>query len=101
MKEAKSLEEILKNVIKILGGPKHINEEDMCEAWKGAAGAAAAGHSRPVVLKKASLIVNVDGSSWLYELTTKKKDILTKMQAALKGKKLKEIRFRIGAVKKT
>jgi hypothetical protein len=42
----------------------------------------------------------VDNSSWLFELTLKKRIILKKLQAGLEGKKLKDIRFRIGDIKR-
>lgn len=102
MKEEKGpLEGLLKKVIKKIGGPKHLTEEDMCRAWEESVGAAAARHSRPTSFKKSSLIVNVDGSSWLYELTTKKREILAKVQTSFEGKKIKDIRFRVGEVKKS
>ncbi|MDD5422208.1 MAG: DUF721 domain-containing protein [Candidatus Omnitrophica bacterium] len=98
-KDKKSIEDILKRVIKTLGPEKRLSEEDIIEIWKEAAGEAGASHSRPVSLRKSNMIVNVDGSSWLYELTTKKREILKKLEGRLKGKKLKDIRFRIGEIK--
>jgi len=100
MKKQRSIGDLLKDVIKDLGKPSRLSEEDMMGAWKDAAGEAAARHTRPVSFRKSSLIVNVDGSSWLYELTLKKKDILQRLEGRLKGKKLKDIRFRIGDTKK-
>jgi hypothetical protein len=41
----------------------------------------------------------VDHSSWLYELTVGKKQILKKMEEALKSKKIKEITLRIGELR--
>jgi predicted nucleic acid-binding Zn ribbon protein len=100
MKKQKSIGDLIKDVIKDLGKTSRLSEEDMMGAWKDAAGEAAARHTRPVSFRKSSLIVNVDGSSWLYELTLKKKEILKKLEGRLKGKKLKDIRFRIGDTKK-
>lgn len=92
------LESILKDVIKDLGR-KRPGEEEIGEAWARACGEAAAKHSRPVSFKKSVLVVNVDGSSWLYELTTMKRGILAKLDRDLKGKKkVKDIRFRIGSI---
>lgn len=98
-KEKVSIGAVVKNVIKNLGGKGRLSEEEMFEIWKGAAGEAAATHSRPVSLKKSSLIVNVDGSSWLYELTMQKKGILQKLEGKIAGKQLKDIRFRVGETK--
>jgi predicted nucleic acid-binding Zn ribbon protein len=91
--------DILKKVVSILG-KKKLTEEMLEDAWVKAAGDDAAGHTKCVGLKRAVLIVNVDVSSWLYELTTKKRDILAKMQESLEGKKIKEIRLRIGDIKR-
>ena len=95
----KPLEGLLKTVIKALGPGGRVSEEEMAEAWEEAVGAQAATHSRPVSLRRGELIVNVDGSSWLYELTLKKRGITEKLTAKLRKGKLKNIRFRIGEVK--
>ena len=100
MKKSGSIEEILKDVVKKMIGPKgRPSEEDVALFWAEAAGEAAARHSKPVAFKKSVLTVNVDGSSWLYELTTKKKEIIKKLEGKFTGKKVKDIRFRIGELK--
>ena len=98
--EGAPLSGLIKGIIKNLGGGGRPTEEEMAEKWKDAVGKAAFKHSRPVSFKKLSLTVNVDGSSWLYELTTRKREILKKLEGSLGRKKLKEIRFRIGEIKK-
>jgi len=95
---ARPLGDIVGGILKDLGGKGRVTEEDMYEAWRQAAGDAAAKHSRPVSFKKATIFVNVDRSSWLYELTVKKKEILQKLSAALRSKKVGDIRFRIGDI---
>jgi predicted nucleic acid-binding Zn ribbon protein len=97
-REEKPLAGILKRVIKGIGGPARLTEEEMHAAWAAAAGSEAARHSRPVSFKKAAVFVNVDRSSWLYELTTRKKEILAKLEERLKGRKFRDIRFRIGDI---
>lgn len=97
--DQKPLAEALKNVIKDLSGKARLGEEEIAEAWNASVGADAARHSRPVSLNKGTIAVNVDSSGWLYELTVKKKDILKQLEAALKGKKIIDIRLRIGEVK--
>lgn len=96
--KAGSLGSELQNIIsKLKKG--HVSEKDMAGAWKAAAGARAFRHTKPVTLKKARLVVNVDGSGWLYELTLKKREILKKLEEKLKPKKIREIKFRIGEIK--
>ena len=76
-----------------------LTEEDVKAAWDAAVGEKAAAHSRPRTLRGSRLIISVDGSGWLYELTIRKKEILKKMEETLKGKKIKEITLRIGELK--
>jgi len=97
--KGKSFKAIIKTVIKALGPGGRISEEEMAGAWEEAVGAQAATHTRPVALRRGELIVNVDGSSWLYELTLRKREVLEKLASRLKGRKLKNIRFRIGELK--
>ncbi len=75
-----------------------LTEEEMFEAWRNAAGDTASQHSRPVSFKKTTLVVNVDRSSWLYELTVNKKNILQKLDGKLKDKKIGDIRLRMGDI---
>lgn len=91
------LEGILKNVIKKIS-KKRPSEIEIWDAWERAVGGAAARHSRPVSLQKSVLIVNVDMSTWLYELSTAQGEILKKLSLALKKNKVKDIRFRIGDI---
>lgn len=97
--EKKPLEEVLRKVVKNLGPKGRMTEEEVALAWENAAGHAARRHSRPVSFNKTTLVVNVDGSSWLYNLTLKKKEILGKMSGVPGGGKFKDIRFRIGDLK--
>jgi predicted nucleic acid-binding Zn ribbon protein len=93
------LEEILKRIVSGIGDKNSLTEEDVKAAWDAAVGERAAAHSRPRSLRASRLIVAVDGSSWLYELAVRKKEILKKMEEFLKGKKIKDITLRIGDLK--
>jgi len=95
---ADSLKNLLKKTIKKLRPGARLTQEEMTAIWKGAAGDVAGKHTQPISFRKATLIVNVDDSGWLYELTTRKKEILGKLEGKLGEKKLKDIRFRIGEI---
>ena len=97
--KAEHFSQLIGKVIDALTGGERLGEEEIERAWRRAAGEAAARHSRPVSFKKASLVVNVASSSWLYELTVRKREIVKTLESELKGKKIKELRFRIGDIK--
>ncbi|MFA5143186.1 MAG: DUF721 domain-containing protein [Candidatus Omnitrophota bacterium] len=96
----KTIGDIVKKVIKTLRSKKGVTEEEIVKAWGEAVGRQAAGHTRPVSVRRSVLMVNVDDSGWLYELTTKKRDILKKLEGRMGAKPLKGLRLRIGEIKK-
>lgn len=93
--------DLVGNVINNLAGKERLGEEEIEGAWRKAAGDAAARHSHPVSFKKGCLVVNIQSSSWLYELTVRKKEILAALEGELKKKKIRELRFRIGDIKES
>ncbi len=97
--EKKPLEGLVKSIIGNFAGKERLTEEEIRSAWSHVVGPRAAKHSRPRSFKDSRLIVHVDDSGWLYELTTRKKYILNNLSLGLKGKKLKDITFRIGDLK--
>ncbi|MEA3305221.1 MAG: DciA family protein [Candidatus Omnitrophota bacterium] len=66
------------------------------KAWEETAGEKAFVHSKPASLRKKKLVINVDGSSWLYELTLRKEELLDGLKKKLGKNKIKELQFRIG-----
>lgn len=59
------------------------------------------GHIKFNTLKKGTLNLNVDSSSWLYALTLKKEELLLNLNKGLnKADEIQDIRFFIGTVKK-
>ena len=98
-KAKKPLEDLVKSIIGNFAGKEKLTEEEIRSAWGLVVGEQAAKHSRPRSFAESRLIVHVDDSSWLYELTTRKKYILNNLSSELKGKKLKDITFRIGELK--
>jgi predicted nucleic acid-binding Zn ribbon protein len=95
MKTAR-IDGVIKSVIEKLEKDPRPTSEDIGAAWKEAAGEKAARHTKPASLRKKNLVINVDGSSWLYELTLRKESLLAAMKKRLGGKKIKELQFRIG-----
>jgi predicted nucleic acid-binding Zn ribbon protein len=89
---------LVKDALKKLGGAKPFTAQDARAVWAKAAGKKAARHSQPVSFRRSRLVVNVDSSAWLYELTLKKRGIIKKLDGKFGTKKVKEIRFRVGEV---
>ncbi|MFH0840291.1 MAG: DUF721 domain-containing protein [Candidatus Omnitrophota bacterium] len=87
---------VIKALIEKLSKDSGPTTEDIGAAWKRAAGEAAFKHTKPAALRKKRLVINVDGSSWLYELTLKKEALLAEMRKILGEDKIKELQFRIG-----
>jgi predicted nucleic acid-binding Zn ribbon protein len=54
-------------------------------------------HIRLKYFKKGVLSINVDSSSWLYQLNLKKADLLAQLEK--KAVDIRDIRFRLGAIK--
>ncbi|MBU4377250.1 MAG: DUF721 domain-containing protein [Candidatus Omnitrophica bacterium] len=94
--KAERIDGLIKSLIGRLERDSGPTTEDIGSAWKRAAGEAAFKHTKPAALRKKRLVINVDGSSWLYELTLKKEALLAEMRKILGEDKIKELQFRIG-----
>ena len=98
-RKEKAIGDVLKETLKKLMSPARPSEEGVLLLWEAAAGCGAAKHSKPITIKKSELVVSVDSSSWLYEMTLRKKDILKNLEWKFGKKNIKNIRFRIGEIK--
>lgn len=87
---------VIKSVIESMRKDGRPTSETVEAVWKEIAGGKAALHAKPVHLRKKCLVVNVDGSSWLYELTLKKNSLLDGLKNKLGEDRIKELQFRIG-----
>ncbi|MBL7071513.1 MAG: DUF721 domain-containing protein [Candidatus Omnitrophica bacterium] len=96
--DADRIENVIKSVFNKINEDANPTIDEIVKAWKEAAGEKAARHTRPASLRKKRLVINVDCSSWLYELTLKKKDLLSALQKKAGEDKIKELQFRIGEV---
>ena len=96
-KEATPIEEVARGLIKDLRDKRSSKEERVKEAWRSAVGKKFYRHTQPTSFRKKRLVVNVDSSGWLYELTMRKQGIVAKLKKSLK-KDFKELQLRIGQV---
>lgn len=87
---------VVKSVIERLDKQSNPTSDDIAKIWKEIAGEKAFRHSRPNSLRKKRLVINVDASAWLYELTMKKGELLKMLKEKVGEDKIKELQFRIG-----
>ena len=88
--------EIIHGVFARIENEKNLSKEDIDSLWKEACGSQAAGHSTPVTLKKGVLMVWVDSSGWMQELSMRKREILKALKRKLGKDKISEIHLKIG-----
>ena len=68
------------------------------EAWRQAAGELAAGYSRVGAVRRGTLEVLVANSTLLQELTFQKQTLLETLGELLPDEKIRDVRFRLGAI---
>ena len=94
--KAERIDYIVKSIIEKLDRCSNPSSDEIKKIWKEVAGEKASFHTNPVSLRKKRLVINVDGSSWLYELTLRKNELLTGLKKRLGKDKIEELQFRIG-----
>ena len=95
-RKTERIDSVIKSIIGKLDKEANPTSEDIEKIWRDIAGGKTSSHAKPVSLRKKRLVINVDGSSWLYELTLRKNELLAKLKKRLGEDKVKELQFRIG-----
>lgn len=88
-------EVVLWEVLRRLGLEERVREGRAVLAWSGAVGPAGASRSRAVVCKGGRLIVEVQSSPWMQELSCMKSEIRAALNRELGGDIVKEVTFRL------
>ena len=85
------------NFIKYIGLDSRMQVLKILELWKECVGDAISMYSTPVEIRRNKLFVSVENAVWRYELSTKKNEILSRLNEKLNSKKkvkiIKEIVF--------
>ena len=98
-KKTKHIDSVVSGLLHKLESQKIKKASAVREAWKEAVSKKALGHTQPVSFKNNVIMVIVENSSWLYELTMEKKEILKRFNEKYSGrKKAQDIRFRVGKI---
>ena len=95
-KRPERIDGLVKDLIKKLDERSIPTSDAVIKAWGEIVGRKARVHTKPTSLRKKKLVINVDGSTWLYELTLKKDDLIRALKKRLGEDKIQEIQFRIG-----
>ncbi|NQT76017.1 MAG: DUF721 domain-containing protein [Candidatus Omnitrophica bacterium] len=92
------IKKILDKLIGKIGKAGPGKKDRILAAWKKVVGEKAATHSRPVSIKRKVMTIEIDSSTWMYELNLKKKHILGDVKKHLGEDKVKDLRFRMGNI---
>ena len=95
-KKAAPISEVLKSVFTELENRKLSSQEEIEGLWKSLVGEMGFKHSRPATIKKNILTVRVDSSTWMQELSMRKRQLLKGLKRDLGKDRISEIQFRIG-----
>jgi predicted nucleic acid-binding Zn ribbon protein len=87
---------VVKSIIEKLDKKSNLTSDEIEKIWKETAREKASLHTKPTSFRKKRLVINVDSSSWLYELTLRKNELLASLKKRLGEDKIEELQFRIG-----
>lgn len=86
---------ILNKVLQQLKNQQEYSVEAIEALWNKCVTKTAARHTKIYSLKKGKLYINIENPAWLYELRTRKRQIIAKLNK-VSGNKIKEVFFRVG-----
>lgn len=92
----KSLRNLLPLTLKQLGIQKRYNAESAIIHWRQIVGEKIAAHAHPVSIQRDLLFVAVSNSVWCHHLSMMKEDIITKINAFIGDRLIRDIRFQAG-----
>ena len=96
MAKPENASEVLTRIMKTSAIGHDLQHAEIYEAWRDSAGAEVARHTRVVGVRSNTLIVEVDSSPWLYELSGFHKQALVQsVQGRLTKTRIIDIDFRI------
>ena len=96
-KKVESLGSIMGSLLKDLGLEERVKVGRLFSLWDEIVGEQVARHARPVEYRRGILVVSVDSSTWLAELSQyMKPEILKKLRSRAGSLVIKDIKFRMG-----
>lgn len=89
------VEAILAPLITALTVTKRPSADEVAQLWRRLVGPRAARHSRPTSLRRGELLVAVENSVWLWNVTLQRQQILEGLRAAWGAEAVTALRCRI------
>jgi hypothetical protein len=89
--------DVMPNLMKDLRIDSRRAEAEVVKVWNEAIDPAIVAHAQPTGLRKGTLFVEVDSSTWLSEIVRyKRKEILDRLQHSFGATLIQKISFRVG-----
>ncbi|MBM3848128.1 MAG: DUF721 domain-containing protein [Verrucomicrobia bacterium] len=93
----KPVSELLPRVLKQIRFDQRQGEAEIVKIWNASIDPVVAAHAQPHGIARGTLFITVDSNAWLSEIVQwRRKEILSRMQAALGSDKIKKLSFRVG-----
>lgn len=99
IRQPKKMADVLSNLMSKRGYARELSTSSLDDIWQQTVGPRFAGDTRPGNIKRGVLEVLVSSSAVVMELEFEKKKLLTKIQAAAPDQKIKDLRFKVGAIR--
>ena len=96
MRNFKPISTALDGVLKKIGLFSKMKSYTALLVWKEIVGEKISTHTNPVFVKNGCLIVNVDNSTWMNELSIMKKEIIKNLNQKIGMIAVKDIHFHMG-----
>jgi len=94
----KKISDVMSQLLARRGYAQVQSAEEIDVVWRNVAGERIARQTRVGLLQRGVLDIIVANSTWLQELTFQKGELLSKLVAELPNMKIKNLRFRAGAI---
>jgi predicted nucleic acid-binding Zn ribbon protein len=90
---------IIDSVLKTYRRDTDASLVQVCQIWDSVVGDVIAQNARPAAMKGRILLVHVASSTWLHQFMFLKGEILEKLNHALNGEPVEDLKFKIGPLK--
>ena len=90
------ISDVMRDVLEKLTRTKKQETHKVSLTWRSIVSKELAKHTRPLGVRKGTLLVLVEDSAWFYQINLKKPEILNELNKKKGFEKVKTIQFRLG-----